>query len=97
MIKILGNFESEEEKDVLRNLTNLYATRAGEVALDRDFGLSYDFIDEPAPQAQAMLIREIISKTELYESRAQVISVDFKSDYSAGKIEAEVKINVGNS
>lgn len=97
MIKILGNFESEEGKDVLKNLKIIYSTREGEVALDREFGINQDFLDEPWPQAQAMLAKEIINKTEKYEKRAKVESVDFNNENSTGKLKVEVKINVDNS
>lgn len=97
MIKILGNFESEEGKDVLKRLKMLYSTREGEAALNRNFGINQDFLDEPWPQAQAMLTKEIINKTEKYENRAKVESVDFNNENSTGKLKVEVKINVDNS
>lgn len=97
MIEILGNFESNIGKDVLKNLKSLYSTRAGEVALDREFGLNQDFVDEPWPQAQSMLTSEIISKTKRYEKRAQVLSVEFKGDSSIDEFKTEVNIDVSDS
>jgi len=90
-IKILGDFNTETEKDILRCLTVLYGTREGEQALDRDFGLAQDFLSLPGPAAEALFIQEIIDKTTRYEPRALVDSVEF-TDAEPGQLCPEVTI-----
>lgn len=58
-------------EDVRRCLAMLYATREGEQALDRAFGISWDAVDAPPYVARALLTQEIIAKTRRYEPRAQ--------------------------
>ena len=95
MIKIIGDFTTDEEKEVLRNLEVLYSTREGELALDRDFGLAQNFHDMPGPAAESLFIQEIILKTTTYEPRAEVVSIDF-GPANPGELNPEVTINVGD-
>jgi len=91
MIQILGDFNSDAEKDILRNLEILYATAQGEVALDRSFGLDQSFLDMSGPAAEAMYTQEIVNKTRTYEPRADVVSVTYRSA-APGELNPEVKI-----
>jgi phage baseplate assembly protein W len=90
-VTIIGDFTSDEELDIRRSLMLLYGTREGEAALDRNYGLSWDCIDMPVPQARAMLTEEIITKTETYEPRATVTEVSFGTSED-GTISPEVII-----
>ena len=64
-------------KEVYRNLLVLYGTRAGEQALDRDFGIDANINDCPQESAQALLAAEYIRKTQRYEPRARVVRVEW--------------------
>ena len=72
---ILG--ASNTAEDVQRCVAALLGTRAGSVAMDRDFGLSWDFADLPMEAAQAALTAEIVAKVAKYEPRAQVQKVTY--------------------
>lgn len=72
-----GVAESEAE-DIRKCLTALYAVRAGEQPLDRDFGIDGDFLDKPLPTAQNMFALEVIKKTQLYEKRVEVEKVEYQ-------------------
>jgi hypothetical protein len=64
-------------EEITRNLSILYGTIAGTQAGDRDFGLDITFLDMPLPTVKALYSAEIIKKTNLYEPRAKVKSVEW--------------------
>ena len=75
---IIENSAGELDGSLREALSLLYNTRAGECALDRDFGLDWAIVDLPLPEAKARLAAEIITKTRKYEGdRADVSSVSF--------------------
>ena len=75
---IIENSAGELDGSLREALSLLYKTRAGECALDRDFGLDWSIVDLPLPEAKARLAAEIITKTRKYEGdRADVSSVSF--------------------
>lgn len=75
---IIKNSAGELDGSLREALSLLYNTRAGECALDRDFGLDWSIVDLPLPEAKARLAAEIITKTRKYEGdRADVSSVSF--------------------
>lgn len=82
VIEILpGSVNDSKAAEVYRNLQVLYGTRAGEQALDREFGIDASIIDGPQENAQVLLVAEYVRKTERYEPRAKVARVD----WTAGK------------
>lgn len=92
-------FPSSAEAEILQNVRTILTTRKGTVPLDRNFGLSQEFLDRPLPVAQAMLNTDIIDQIRTYEPRAQVISVGFDPDLSVpadGKLVPRVRIGVNN-
>ena len=72
-----GNIGETEAREIYRNLLVLYGTRAGEQALDRDFGIDANINDCPQESAQALLAAEYIRKTQRYEPRARVVRVEW--------------------
>lgn len=74
-------FDFEVSTDIRRCLEFLYSTRAGSQPMNRDFGIDYDnIVGRPIEVAKNTLALEIISKTEKYEPRVIVDSVDFLAD-----------------
>ena len=64
VIEILpGSANDSTAAEVYRNLQVLYATRAGEQALDREFGIDGTIIDCPQENAQVLLAAEYVRKT----------------------------------
>lgn len=80
MIEIKMNGNGTAEENVRKCLTVLLGTREGEQALDRNFGLNWDFLDMTTAAAKARLTAEIIEKIKKYEPRAKIKSVKFKAD-----------------
>ena len=65
---------ADTAEDVQRCIAVLLSTRT---AMDREFGLSWDFVDLPMEAAQASLTAEIVAKVAKYEPRAQVQNVTY--------------------
>ncbi len=76
---ILNDIKGEEAEDIRRCLTTLYSVREGEQPLDRGFGLSWDFLDQPENIARNLLALEVIEKTKRYEPRVKVDKVEFET------------------
>lgn len=80
--------------DVRRCLQVLYSTPAGTVALDREFGLSWQAVDLPMEAAKATVAAEIIEKTARYEPRARVLEVSWQADALTGVLQPEVRCEI---
>ena len=95
MIEIKMNGNGATEETVRKCLTVLLGTREGEQALDRNFGLNWDFLDMTTAAAKARLTAEIIEKIKKYEPRAKIKSVKFKSDVN-GLLSPVLEVSVVN-
>lgn len=93
-IEVTGTADSETASEVLRNLRILYNTRAGEQALDRDFGLDASIMDHPSAAARSLYTAEFVRKTERYEPRAQVQRVEWQGDAAQGSMKAKVVVRL---
>lgn len=78
-------------REVRRCLSVLYGTRAGSVALDREFGLSWEGLDRPMEAAKAFLSAEIIAKTQRYEPRVRVLEVTWNVYADRGILAPKVR------
>ena len=79
VVIVLNDVKESEVEDIRRCLTTLYLIREGEQPLDRNLGLSQEFIDKNDPVARNLLALEIIEKTKQYETRVAVEKVEYKS------------------
>lgn len=94
--KIDFDFSTDNDMDIKRCLDNLYDTRAGSQPMDRDFGINYDgIVGIPIDVAKNILALEIINKTEKYEPRVIVDSVDFTTDIINGQLIPIIHIQKG--
>lgn len=84
--------ESKEKEEVVKCLRILYATPIGSVALDRDFGMDWSFLDLPLPTARARLESELIRKTQKYEPRVRVQEVVWSFSEKDGQMKAKVVV-----
>jgi len=82
----LQGFAESEAEDVRRCLTALYAVRAGEQPLDREFGIDSAFLDQPLNIAKNMFALEVVEKTRRYEKRVAVDKVDYEFDAQRGQM-----------
>ncbi len=93
-----GTAGESEAEEIMRNLRLLYGTQAGELGLDRDFGIDMTgpetgALDMPMEMAKARLTAEYVRKTQQYEPRVRVKQVDYSAgDATGGQIKPKVVI-----
>ena len=75
--EFVGLDEKQEAENIRKCLLNLYATPAGSVVGDRDFGLSWAALDNVPADAEAEYALEVMQKTDRYEPRVKVMEVNF--------------------
>lgn len=62
-----------------QEIRTVLATRKGSVPLDRDFGLSWDFVDKPMTEAMPCMVAEIGQQLERFVPRIRVRDIAFAS------------------
>lgn len=85
--EIKGAAEEEEELQV--NLKTLLETRAGSQPVDRDFGISWEFMKEIPEVAESILAAELTEKVEKYEPRVEIEDMEI----SAGE-DGEYRVHI---
>lgn len=63
--------------EILQNLRTILGTVKDSVPLDRAFGVSADYLDQPLPVAQAHMSSEILTAVKRYEPRVQVTGITY--------------------
>lgn len=63
-----------------QEIRTLLSTRKGSVPLDRDFGLTWGYVDLPMPEAMPYMISEMARQLEKYVPRIKVRDIAFRSD-----------------
>lgn len=91
-LEIQFDYSLPDVYDIRRCLNTLYTTRAGTVALDRDFGIDYSPVDAIPEVAKSLLTLEIIEKTAKYEPRVEVSEVIYLSDPLSGALYPRIKV-----
>lgn len=81
-------------EDILQNVATIISTRKGTVPLDRNFGLSQDFLDRPMLVAEPLVTAEITEAISEYEPRAAVVSVEFEAGDSPGVLIPVVEVEI---
>lgn len=76
----MDGFPEEEEEDIRMCLATLYSVRKGTQPLDREFGINWDFLDQPLNIAKNMFALEVIEKTKKYEKRVNITKVEYEFD-----------------
>ena len=92
------DFAPEGVMEILQNVRTILATRKGSVPLDRDFGISWDNVDQSLPAAKMLMRSEVIDAIERCEPRATVTSVDFAADVEGamdGVLKPIVTVQIG--
>ena len=81
-------------KEIMQNVRNILATRKGTAPMDREFGLSYEFLDTPMPGIRAKAEQEIFLQVRKYEPRAEIREIDWYAEILAGKVSPKVKVEI---
>lgn len=66
-----------ELAEILQNVRTIITTPKYSVPLNREFGVTMSWLDNPMPVAQARLTAEIITEIQKWEPRARVTQVTF--------------------
>jgi phage baseplate assembly protein W len=80
--------------EVIQNVRTILTTRRGTVPLDRDFGISFDFLDSPVNMTQAKAEQEIFLQLKKYEPRAALKQIIWESGVLSGQILPSVRVEV---
>lgn len=88
------NFNPTLAEEITQNVRTIINTVRGSVPLDRSFGLSNDYMDDPTLIAQARMTGLIITAIQTYEPRAIVSQVTFESDDEKGILQPIVQIEI---
>ena len=87
--------ESEEVKEILRNVAVILATPKGSVPLYREFGLDMSFLDKPINEAKNRGVIPVREAIETWEPRAVFKSMTLFPDPSnPGKSAFNVQIEL---
>lgn len=94
----LGNIrlnERETVNAVLQNIALILATPKGSAPFYRDFGLSWEHLDKPAPVAQAMMTGEVREAIEDWEPRARMVGISFEENpLEPGRLIPTVEVEI---
>jgi len=80
--------------EIMQNVRTILKTRRGTVPLDRDFGISQEFLDSPINVTRAKAEQEIFLQLKKYEPRAILKQIIWDADVTTGQIAPRVKIGV---
>src|SRR5690606_13849624 len=80
----------------LQQLRLLLATPRGTVPLDRDFGVSWSFIDAPTPRALAAVRAEVADQVARYVPGVRVQAVELRATEPTG-VRMAVTVDVGGT
>ncbi len=82
-----------EIEEIMQNLRTIISTTKWSVPLDRDFGISGDYVDEPMLSAKALLASEIISAIQTYEPRVSVETISFTAKED-GTLNPRIEVSI---
>lgn len=88
-----------ETEEILQNVRTILTTCVGTVPLDRDLGISYEYVDKPLPVARSLMQAAVIDAIEEFEPRATVESVTFDDntdDAMDGITRPRVIVSIGS-
>ena len=96
---ITGHSKDYEKFDNQGNLfiaksTLLLSSIEYDIPLNREFGLNAAYIDKPITTATALATADIYDKIGEYEPRAEIVSIEFTTDYKRGILKPKVEVEV---
>jgi phage baseplate assembly protein W len=78
----------------MQNIRTILTTRRGTVPLDRDFGISFDFLDSPINLTRAKAEQEIFLQLKKYEPRAILKQIMWETGVISGQVFPSVRVEV---
>lgn len=68
---------AEHETELVRTLTTLFGTRSGSQPADREFGISWECLDDVPEVSENLFYLEAVRKVGRYEPRVQISDMTF--------------------
>ena len=90
--KLEYTFSDDSLADIDRQLNLLLTTRAGTMPLDRDFGLTMDYLDRPAAVSKSLYVAELVEKVGTFLPAIRVREVKWQAG-ADGRVLAKVVID----
>ncbi len=87
--------ENDTLRSVAQNIALIVSTKKGTVPFYREFGLPMAFIDRPIKAAKALMIAEVTEGVELFEPRAEIVSM--KAEVVGEKCYPKVEVKLKNA
>ena len=90
-------FPTTALEEILQNVRMILTTVAGSVPLDRAFGLTVSFIDDPEPRGMMKARIFLLEAIQDYEPRVEVTEVDFAPDTESaldGRLFPKVRVRI---
>lgn len=81
-------------EEVIQNLWFLYSSLEYDIPLNRGFGMNAAYVDKPLMAAKALITTDLYDKTEEYEPRAEIVSIDFEADFAKGILKPIVEVEI---
>ncbi|GAV21618.1 GPW/gp25 family protein [Carboxydothermus pertinax] len=85
---------SSKIAEILQNVRTIISTPKYSVPLNREFGVTISWLDDPLPVAQARLMNEIITAVLEWEPRVSVTQVIFDGDPQEGVLRPKVRVRL---
>jgi hypothetical protein len=85
---------SSEVAEILQNVRTILTTPKYSVPLNREFGVTAAWLDDPLPVAQAKLTAEIIAAVQQWEPRVSVAQVTYETDPVQGVLRPKVRVRL---
>jgi len=79
---------------VMQNVRTILTTRKGTLPMDRDFGITLDFLDSPSLQLRARAEQECFMALRKYEPRAVLKQIRWEADIKSGRFWPDILIQV---
>lgn len=82
--------------EVVQNVRTILSTIQYEIPLDRAFGIDGSAVDQPMPQAKALLTTNIIQQVQRYEPRAVIEKITFDGGLD-GRLTPMVEVTINET
>ena len=82
--------------EIIQNVKTILSTTKGTVPLDREFGVTGEYVDKPLPVAKALYVADVVDEVEKQEPRVKVTKVIWNraGDAMEGKLMPVVRIKI---
>ncbi len=87
---------SSEIVEIMQNLRTIISTTKWSVPLDRDFGISGEYVDKPMESAKAYMAAEIIQAINQYEPRVTVEEISFTATLD-GVLKPRIEVSINGT